>query len=77
MSDQPFVWQGIESAPRDWSEVILFDQEYHPNVTSGFYSCADGGRDHWVSSSGSDRLEPTHWMPLPPPPEEKGMADEK
>lgn len=69
VSDQPFVWQGIESAPKDWSEVILFDAEYDLQVTSGYYSCEDGGDDAWVTSSCNNKITPTHWMPLPAPPE--------
>lgn len=60
-------WQPIETAPKDWSTLILFNGE---EVFTGYYSCADGGHDCWMEEQGmdSDRVTPTHWMPLPAAP---------
>ena len=69
-------WAPIETAPMDGTEVIL----YYPHllddgfVTAGYwYRGAEHIEPHWyadlVNGGASD---PTHWMPLPPPPSETG-----
>ena len=63
-------WQPIETAPKDGARVLL---------------CASGGAvwmGHWIGRSGAHVINgwtrfncvdidwnPTHWMPLPSPPE--------
>lgn len=67
-------WQPIESAPRDWTDVILYDPNEDDGtgscgVMKGWYSMKDGGFDCWMSyESTSGNISPTHWMPLPEPP---------
>ena len=64
-------WQPIETAPRDETHVLVW--------TGGAMTTAkyDLEFDWWeivVPSEGyreSDCVSPTHWMPLPEPPEEK------
>lgn len=65
-------WRPIETAPRDGTEVLGYGTLHVNGVDDGetpgihvtfwreccWYSIALGG---W---------EPSHWMPLPPPPEE-------
>lgn len=65
-------WQPIETAPKDWSQVILYYQDsgLDDDVMAGYYSCEDGGKDCWMDNYG-DELKPTHWMPLPKPPTEE------
>lgn len=69
-------WQPIETAPKDetWL-ILLFDYRDEPVVCAGFWS-EDGG---WYGSEadsnqlrGPDNNGPTHWMPLPPPPNDGG-----
>lgn len=83
-------WKPIETAPRDGSEVLLFepgmDAAYWMAMeTEGFTFPANSGRvvgrfydNNWVShaaEAGWDGsvepapLRPTHWMPLPSPPD--------
>ena len=60
------AWQDIETAPRDWSDILLFDPDCDPPVFEGYYSCADGGEDCWRAKR--EYPDPTHWIPLPAPP---------
>lgn len=58
------TWQPIETVPEELSKnVLLWDGE---DVRLGFY---------WPRYekfySGFDVVYPTHWMPLPKPPEEE------
>ena len=67
-------WQPIDSAPRDGSTIDLWLAPLGPN-NQALTSCrvpdcfwADG---RWCTVQGLriwDRV--THWMPLPPPPQE-------
>lgn len=63
-------WQPIETAPKDWTDVILFDEERDPPVFEGYFSMEDGGRNCWMENQGmgSEPVNPSHWMPLPSPP---------
>lgn len=63
-------WQPIETAPKDGTEFLAF---YPP----GDYEDEDGTFDisWWDNTSTRERgflmiggVEPSHWMPLPPPP---------
>lgn len=81
-------WQPIETAPRDGTEVILgsLAQTYKgapvpPRVTIGYWTQDDEPEyeycdPYWMSWDGGFTKEnpPTHWMPLPPPPEPPGRA---
>jgi hypothetical protein len=58
-------WQPIETAPKDGNEVILFDSDYLQ--LSGFEGRYSEPRGSWLSSYDGP-VNPTHWMPLPPPP---------
>ena len=61
-------WQPIETAPKDGTEVLVVrvSEEYDTpwaNVCSYF-----AGR--WmVNAQGDQEMQPTHWMPIPEPPE--------
>lgn len=60
-------WQDISTAPKDWSDVLLFDREYendHRMVFEGYY---DAEENLWRDSHGIC-VFPTHWRPLPAPP---------
>lgn len=58
-------WQPIETAPRDGYPVMLTCRTpYKPFF--GFYDSVDGA---WFESGTYKCRAPTHWMPLPEPPE--------
>lgn len=57
-------WQPIESAPKDGSDVLLSSPHWHGDVVVGCWSF-----EGWRDREDSDKLEPTHWMPLPAAPE--------
>jgi hypothetical protein len=68
-------WQPIETAPKDGMRVLFYtpgDDEtgYLPSMQVSYID--KGGElptydvDQW-----HDGLRPTHWMPLPEPPEEE------
>ena len=61
------MWQSIENAPKDLDQIILY---------CGDFTCM--GRwsedyEEWEDDEGMGklRIQPSHWMPLPEPPEEK------
>ena len=73
------TWQPIETAPRDGTWVLLADPdlcdehgvllpvpaEFRPEVTG--WGSPDG---EWMDLHGCRVITPTHWMPLPEPPED-------
>jgi hypothetical protein len=66
-------WQPIETAPRDGTAVLcwpfnyssLFEGKAEPEIVIGFFS----ENDWWCESNVSKTFDPTHWRPLPAPPE--------
>ena len=62
-----FEWQPIETAPRDGTELLLYQQEAGIQV-SWWGHDPDNQDTGWVGSV----PEPTHWMPLPEPPINRG-----
>jgi hypothetical protein len=57
-------WQPIETAPKDGTEIIVWDAEYRHSY---FARCNSKGEVYWDELYGP--LEnATHWMPLPEPP---------
>ncbi len=68
-------WQDISTAPKDGTPLLGFWQNDEPlnahGQNYGVCRCVDGD---WVSVDDVDESynRPTHWMPLPPPPSEKG-----
>lgn len=59
-------WRPIETAPKDGTRVVLgwLDRAWaHP----GYYAADHGG---WANDEDHAGFfdEPTHWMPMPPPP---------
>lgn len=77
----PEKWQDIANAPKDGSPLWLYDSEYadeemSPSCEGHWADCREDGtpgfvgaiwnncQDYWATVS----LNPTHWMPFPPPP---------
>jgi hypothetical protein len=56
------TWQPIELAPRDGTHVLLYAPEWAVPNTGWTY-----GNDRWQDCPFNGT--PTHWMPLPEPPE--------
>jgi hypothetical protein len=58
------LWQPIETAPSEGREVLVWGGRHIEVETRA----ADG--DYWrYQSKHGDTAVPTHWRPLPPPPE--------
>ena len=65
------TWRRIESAPKDGTDIIVYrphavENENVPKVGVDYWSKRLG--NCWAKSN--DSKQPTHWMPLPTPPEE-------
>jgi hypothetical protein len=58
-------WQPIETAPKDGTPVLAFIGDGDGAAVLGW----SAGCREWQDYNGSSpRYDPTHWMPLPPPP---------
>ena len=79
-------WQPIETAPRDGTDIIIAEIRFknskadYGEIDIGSWEEDRNGADEfgdsyfcWMSNYGRVE-EPTHWMPLPPPPG-KGAPD--
>ena len=66
--DEMSDWQTMETAPRDGHHILL----YRPEIQfTGYYGGANSG---WrINAPGLPAMwpKPTHWTPLPEPPEIK------
>lgn len=92
-SEPPFsmgflMWQPIETAPTDGTQVLLLYKGLYPDI--GYFQSSqtfEHGKlvrethEWWSSRStycfGNDKPQPTHWMPIPPfnaPPPEADAA---
>lgn len=71
------TWQPIETAPKDDSAILIFDPKQGICIATndgefmdewyvdGYGLCYEGAGDY----AGLRVAYPTHWMPLPTPPE--------
>ncbi len=64
-------WQPIETAPKDGTEILAARQPrqfdwWIMDVVSYAWEDENG---HWWQHDGNRAWQPTHWMPLPSPPE--------
>lgn len=73
--EDDMIWQPIETAPKDGTLIVCW-QTRRPNgakVKAHHRCCVARFVTHWgwLALPGNFIKEPTHWMPLPVPPEEK------
>ena len=61
-------WLPIESAPKDGSEILLVSRKCR--IANGCWMTANDKVGAWMWPYVLQ--EPTHWMPLPQPPQEEG-----
>lgn len=63
-------WFPIDSAPKDGSLVLLFVPDEEPQFIAGGFMSGPNGRG-WTCPvvDGVFYAKPTHWVPLPAPPE--------
>ena len=88
-SEELGAWRPIETAPRDRTHMLLL---FRPQaaawgkVAPGMFNpdqYAKRPRPYWEmwlrigSVTGSREWEPTHWMPMPPPPEAPNVGIER
>ena len=59
-------WQLIETAPRDGTEFLAWDGSGYHVVYSHEFELSNGNHA-WFN--GDVYVKPTHWQPLPDPPE--------
>ena len=68
------TWKPIETAPKDGSTFLAVCLEGYIQVvmwdSSGKTCDEEGDVDYYTSEMTDRYVCPTHWMPLPAPPEE-------
>ena len=68
-------WRPIESAPRDDTRILVWRpraSEFCPNVGVDRWRMINCKKPYEGWAMSSTVSQPTHWMPLPPPPQEGG-----
>ena len=63
-------WQPIETAPRNATEILVILANHDVHVVYGHYYDLRQ-KFEWAQFDGVNDYNPTHWMPLPKPPESK------
>lgn len=63
-------WRRIETAPKNWTDVLLYDPGYRSDHISGnvFQGYFEAEMEIWCDAS-AEPVSPTHWQPLPTAPE--------
>ena len=61
-------WQPIKTAPHDRVPVLVYDGGYLDGSDQVVFTATHEG---WWKRPGGYLCEPTHWMPLPEPPQEE------
>ena len=70
MSETPTGWQPMETAPRDGTWILLWD-ELECLAVSGYW---DADVDDWMTDVDLPYSILTYWLPLPPaPPQRKQL----
>ncbi len=60
------AWQPIDTAPKDGTEVLVYIRR--KVIRLGWYFAPSSRTFGWRDEN-SRKISPTHWMPLPSPPE--------
>ena len=61
-------WQPIETAPKHGSRVLIYRPGFNESMCVAWWRMTDG---EWQPVHGAgDWRGSTHWLPLPPPPED-------
>ena len=60
-------WKTIDTAPRDGTEVL---GAWRFMLGDWCFQIVKWHQGAWVVTWDFDEVEPTHWMPLPKPPED-------
>ena len=74
-------WRPIETAPKDGTEILLYCPEWDTPYLGAWGHAEDSILDGWMSPDvlplkWTELVEsPTHWMPLPAPPESEAGHD--
>jgi hypothetical protein len=58
------TWQPIKTAPKDATEILLWCSD-EGTIRMGWFTSLK-----WVGGYMAKECDPTHWMPLPLPPQE-------
>ena len=69
-------WQFIETAPTDGTYILIYDKNLEVVISWFGKDLFKEDYEGWLCGDGNDLsvgcyyipCEPTHWMPLPPPP---------
>lgn len=68
-------WQPIETAPRDYTHILIWDSDRAMVARWGYSDLFDREPKEWIYGDCSGEYNdyqvidsPTHWMPLPEPP---------
>lgn len=76
--DKAGGWMPVETAPKDGTHVLVaFADQHLPPTSAHWFGPADlpglraGGWYLSVQQNEGPRVRPTHWMPLPPPPQDR------
>lgn len=69
-------WLPIESAPKD-QEIVVSGFKYNDEKAGRFFSVAVWDVDGWGDAGGHGEhlYPPTHWIPLPSPPNNAKVSE--
>lgn len=77
VNDPVCQWQDISTAPKDGTAVLIWNPSSYQGKGGSFVGIYFKTREYglqWICHPGYIRAEPTHWMPLPPPPGDRTSA---
>jgi hypothetical protein len=62
------TWQTIETAPKDGSNILLCKRAEHGPPWHFYVGSYREKRREWAMFYTNQKLDPSHWRPLPEPP---------
>jgi hypothetical protein len=69
------AWQPIETAPKEEAEPVLLykpdEGRFGEYLLVGYWGEWPGEGECWIACAGYNLRPPTHWQPLPAPPEDR------